>query len=211
FCSDNGCLSVLSCVWLASETILAAPVMEYAGLEILPERRELRVDGRTIALGGRAFDVVRVLVEAQGKLVSKDEILKRVWPNAIVEENSLQVTVSALRKALGGRRNAIHTVSGRGYQIVARLAAERSRPPTNLPAPNCELIGREGVLDEIAHLAESHRVVTLTGAGGMGKTRLAFEAARRLLPRFPDGVWVVELATTGDGAAVPHLVASAVG
>jgi DNA-binding winged helix-turn-helix (wHTH) protein len=120
--------------------------MEFGDLKIALDRRELQVDGTAVPLGTRAFDIARLLVEAQGRLVTKDEIMRRVWPDTIVEENSLQVAVSSLRKALGPRRSAIRTVSGRGYQIV-REGAKRSATLHNLPAVNTELVGRDTLKD----------------------------------------------------------------
>src|SRR3984893_6599329 len=177
---------------------------------VLPHRRELLAEGRSLDLGGRAFDVLMALLEASGAVVSKDALMNRVWPNRIVEENSLQAQISALRRAFGADRELIRTIAGRGYQFTgeirtvsgrpdARAVAGMqqptpSRPPTNLPEPVSELIGRDVELDEILDLSSSHRLVTLTGAGGIGKTRLSLEVARHLLPNIVDGVWAAELA-----------------
>ena len=84
-------------------------------------------------------------------------------------------------------------------------------PPTNLPAPTSELIGRAAALAEVAELLAAHRLVTLTGAGGIGKTRLASRSRGELLPGFADGVWLVELAPLADPALVPGTVAAALG
>ena len=84
-------------------------------------------------------------------------------------------------------------------------------PPTNLPEPISELIGRDDVLGEILSLASAHRLVTLTGAGGIGKTRLAVAVARRLLPQFADGVWLAEFSPIADPSLVPVTVAAAIG
>jgi predicted ATPase len=85
------------------------------------------------------------------------------------------------------------------------------RPPTNLADPVTELIGREVEVEEVLGLAGAHRLVTLTGAGGIGKTRLGLEVARRLLPEFPDGVWAIELAPLSDPDLVPATIAMALG
>jgi predicted ATPase/DNA-binding winged helix-turn-helix (wHTH) protein len=194
---------------------------------LLPHRRELLADGRPVRLGGRAFDVLMALIEARGAVVSKNALMARVWPERIVEENNLQWQISALRAAFGADRNLIRTVSGRGYQFTAEIdtvfgsphadagtaiaAAPPELPPTNPPEPISELVGRDEVLGEVLSLAAAHRLVTLTGAGGIGKTRLALAAARRLLPQFADGVWMAEFSPLADAGLVPTTVASALG
>jgi DNA-binding winged helix-turn-helix (wHTH) protein len=81
--------------------------IEFGRFRLLPHRRQLRADGVAVELGSRAFDVLMVLTEARGALVTKDEILSRVWPDTVVEENNLVVQISALRKALGEDRDFI--------------------------------------------------------------------------------------------------------
>jgi predicted ATPase len=171
-----------------------------------------------------------VLIEAGGELVTKDEILSRVWPGTVVEEHSLQFHISALRKVLGDDRGFIKTISGRGYRFVADIIADagEQEPPlgrgaglsaplpdlqlrSNLPAPGSDLIGREAELAEAIALVTAHRLVTLVGAGGIGKSRLGREVARQLLPRFPDGVWVAELGLLSDPDLVPVTAATTLG
>jgi predicted ATPase/DNA-binding winged helix-turn-helix (wHTH) protein len=203
--------------------------IEFGRFRVLPPRRELLAEGRPLDLGGRAFDLLMALIEASGAVVSKDALMTRVWPDRIVEENNLQAQISALRRAFGPDRDLIRTIAGRGYQFTgqirtvsatrnaqasARMAqptSTPSRPPTNLPEPVSELIGRDVELDEILELSASHRLVTLAGAGGIGKTRLGFEVARHLLPRFADGVWAIELAPLSDPELLPVTVATALG
>lgn len=196
---------------------------EFGRFRVLTHQRRLLADGAPIELGGRAFDVLMALIEASGVLVGKDTLMNRVWPGRIVEENNLQAHISALRKAFGADRDLIRTVSGRGYQFSGEIRAiacgqvsaggglPASLPPTNLPEPVSELIERDNDLGEILSLAAAQRLVTLTGAGGIGKTRLAIEAARRLLPKFADGVWLVELAPLSDPDLVPATIAAAAG
>jgi predicted ATPase/class 3 adenylate cyclase len=83
--------------------------------------------------------------------------------------------------------------------------------PGNLRFATSSFIGRESELDEVQAAVKAHRLVTLTGVGGVGKTRLAFEVARRLVDEFPDGVWVFELSAVTDPAAVPDAVAGVLG
>jgi TolB-like protein/DNA-binding winged helix-turn-helix (wHTH) protein/Tfp pilus assembly protein PilF len=135
----------------------ASGAIEFGRFRLLPHRRELRADGVAVELGGRAFDVLVVLAEARGALVTKDEILSRVWPDTVVEENNLVVQISALRKALGEDRDFIRTVSGRGYRFVADIrtsAAEaaQSAASRNLPTPVSGFIGRETELENLSGL-----------------------------------------------------------
>jgi predicted ATPase/DNA-binding winged helix-turn-helix (wHTH) protein len=201
--------------------------LAFGGFRVLPHRRELLADGQPIKLGGRAFDLLMALIEARGAVLSKNALMARVWSEQIVDENTLQAQISALRATFGAERELIRTVSGRGYQFTGKirfLAAdpdERAEvtargpgevlPPTNLPHPVSELIGQDDEVHAIADLAATHRLVTLTGAGGIGKTRLAVAVARRLLPQFADGVWLAELAPLSDAGLVSSAVAAAVG
>ena len=200
---------------------------------LLLDRRELLADGLPVSLGNRALDVLIVLIEARGKLVTKHALLSRVWPNTTVEENNLQLQISTLRKALGKDRSLIQTDAGRGYRFTAAVTmggptppagewvgapdqfatpiAELRDPPSNLPAHTSGLVGRETQLSDIGDRVAANRLVTLVGAGGVGKTRLGHELARRLLPKFPDGVWVAELGTLSDPDLVPLAVAAALG
>jgi predicted ATPase/DNA-binding winged helix-turn-helix (wHTH) protein len=200
----------------------------FGRFRMLPHRREMITDGKPIKLGGRAFDILVALIEARGAVVTKDAMMKRVWPGRVVEENNLQSHIAALRAVLGPDRDLIRTVSGRGYQFIgetrplseagderARLGPEKAESGalafTNVPEPVSELIGRVDELADVVNLIGAHRLVTLTGAGGIGKTRLGFEAARRQLPNFTDGVWAVELAPLSDPDLVPATVANALG
>src|SRR5579862_5137207 len=88
------------------------PDLARADLEIDLARRKARVSGAVIPLGGRAFDILAELVAANGELVTKDALMKRVWAGSIIEENTLQVHISAIRKALGARRDLLQTASG---------------------------------------------------------------------------------------------------
>src|SRR6516225_5096581 len=214
---------------IASMVRLSDPpaIIQFGHFSIFPHRRELRDAGRPIRLGGRAFDVLMALIEVSGSVVTKDELLDRAWQGRIVDENRLAAEVAALRKAFGADRGLIRTVTGRGYQFTGKItrrpsnkpearapaepADELTPPLTNLPEPISELIGREAELAELTDIAATNRLVTLIGAGGIGKTRLALEVARQLLPEFPDGVWLAEFGPLSDPALVPVTVAMALG
>jgi predicted ATPase/DNA-binding winged helix-turn-helix (wHTH) protein len=188
---------------------------------VLPRRRALLHNGITVDIGNRAFDLLLTLVEARGSVLSKDRIMEQVWRNRIVEENALEGQISTLRRALGEDRTAILTVTGRGYQFVGELTARELAPSgstlapafpgVRLPAAISPIIGREQGLREVGEAALRHRLVTLVGSGGVGKTRLAVEAARRLIPHFTDGVYLAELAAISSADYLPTTLAVALG
>jgi DNA-binding winged helix-turn-helix (wHTH) protein len=91
--------------------------VEFGRFRILPHRREVLADGRPIELGGRAFDVLIALIEANGAVVGKDELISRAWPARIIEESNLRAQIKALRMALGDP-DLIRTVAGGGYQFT---------------------------------------------------------------------------------------------
>src|SRR6201987_424186 len=156
----------------------------FGRFQVLPSRREVLADGRPVKLGGRAFDVLMALIEARGAVVSREALMARAWQGRIIAGNSLPAQIAALRAAFGVDRTLIRTVSGRGYQFTgearilsaspeqagaggAPAALAPSPPPTNVPEPVSELIGREEELSEILNLVPTPRLVTLTGAGGI--------------------------------------------
>src|ERR1700723_4566871 len=99
------------------------PVYESGEYQVDLARRELRAGGVSVPIGGRAFEIIEVLVDAAGNLVTKNELMDRVWPGAIIGENPLQVHISAVRKALGQQRGMLKTESGRGYRLVGGWTA----------------------------------------------------------------------------------------
>ena len=198
---------------------------------IRPSLRDVLVDGKPSKLGARAFDLLLTLVEHRERVVSKNELLELVWPGMIVEENNLQVHISALRKLLGPQ--VIATIPGRGYRFTAvvegvmanaesapasttveGVAIPASAAPTengNLPSTVPTLFGRDDDIEALTKLVTIHRLVTVVGAGGLGKTRLAQAAAHTLRDVYADGAWLVELAPVSDPALLPAAVARALG
>ena len=206
----------------------------FGPFRLLVARRELLAHGVPVTLGQRAFEVLLMLVSRHGQLVTKDELMAQVWPGVVVEENNIQVHISAVRKVLaaaGDGDRYLLTVAGRGYRFVAPVtretagetnvaavagqsapvAAEIPAATNNLPQQLTSLIGREADLAEIKTRLSDHRLVTLAGAGGVGKTRLSIEAGRGLLDRFPDGIWLAELAPLKDPQLVTSIIADALG
>src|SRR5437764_1171529 len=191
----------------------------FGSSEVRPAERQVLIGGVPMALGGRAFDLLLALIERRERVVDKSELFDVVWPGLVVEENNLQVQMTSLRKLLG--RNAIATVHGRGYRFVAALEAdaaengsdgeEPTMDPNNLPLLRTRFIGREKALDDCAGLLHDARLLTLSGIGGCGKTRLAQELAQRQLAAFPDGVWFVDRGPLQDAQRVPATVAATLG
>jgi DNA-binding winged helix-turn-helix (wHTH) protein len=186
----------------------------FGRFELNPATRQLLVEGQPIALGARAFDVLLALVERRGRLISKNDLLDAAWPGLAVEENNLQVQVSALRKVVGD--HAITTVPGRGYQFTAEVTesqapSRKNSHRSNFPRPLTRFIGHEADLGEYEKTVTTNRLVTLTGVGGCGKTRLACEIASRLLPRYADGAWFVDLTPMADAEQLALTVAKALG
>src|SRR6202035_3588997 len=108
--------------------------IEFGRFRVLPRRREFLIEGRPVELGGRAFDVLMTLIEARGAVVSKDALMKRVWPDRIVEENNLQAQISALRRAFAADRDLIRTIPGRGYQFTGVIRTVSAWPDAQAAA-----------------------------------------------------------------------------
>jgi predicted ATPase/DNA-binding winged helix-turn-helix (wHTH) protein len=204
------------------------PIYTAGEWEIDLARRELRLCGAVVPIGARAFEIVGVLVQCEGGLITKQDLMGRIWPGAIVEENTLQVHVSAIRKALGPDKAMLKNVFGRGYRLLGDWRIRQLDVPegitelpatslpnravvTNLPVAAGDLIGRAAAAQQLRDLLSAYRAVTLTGPGGIGKTSLALEVARSLLPEITGAAWIVELASLSDPHSVPSVVAGVLG
>ncbi|VWB67106.1 transcriptional regulator [Burkholderia territorii] len=178
------------------------------------EQRDIRHQGESLRIGARALDVLEVLYRANGSVVSKDDIMEAVWPGLIVEENRLQVHVATLRKALGADRDLIKTVPGRGYLLIANLAVAHGAA---LPAEPIAvgravpLIGRQADIVQIVDMIERGAVVTLVGAGGIGKTSLAGRVAHEFRSQSGDRVLFVALASAATRDDVLLAIAAELG
>ena len=171
-------------------------------------------------LGGRARHILSILVERAGDIVDKREILDSVWPGTTVLEANLTVHIAALRQALGDSRDGagfIINVPGRGYKFVADIVpiaaatpGREAEGPTagNLPVRLTKPIGRDKAAREIANRLAGASIVTITGAGGVGKTTIAIAVAEGLASKFRDGVWLIDLAPIADAEDVATALAS---
>ena len=187
-------------------------------------QRVLQEGERPIRLGSRALEILLILVERAGELVTKDEIMARVWPNMVTEEVTLRVHLAGLRKALGHGLNGaryVENVTGRGYRFVApvtRLGEDGLTPALSiaageiryaLPAPLTRMIGRSDIVGALAGRLPQQRMVTITGPGGVGKTTVALATAEKLASSYEHGACFVDLASITDPRLVPSTLASA--
>jgi DNA-binding winged helix-turn-helix (wHTH) protein len=116
-----------------SSPATADTALEFGSFRMLLRRRQLLADGVPVELGTRAFDLLLVLLEADGLLVTKKELLNRVWPGIVVSEENLKVQVSVLRKALGADRDVIRTEFGRGYRFTGVLRSNATADTSQHP------------------------------------------------------------------------------
>jgi predicted ATPase/DNA-binding winged helix-turn-helix (wHTH) protein len=172
-----------------------------------------------VRIGSRAFGLLVDLVESAGQLRSREQLEARVWPRSVVEETSLRVHMSALRRALGDGRDGaryIANVPGRGYSFIAtvtRLAEAGAPSPTGeRTMRHPRLIGRAQDVQLLQARCARTRLLSIVGPGGIGKSALALALAEQLAPQFVDGVLYADLAGVGVGSAcVIDTVAAAAG
>jgi predicted ATPase/DNA-binding winged helix-turn-helix (wHTH) protein len=189
-------------------------------------RRQLLLRGEVpVRIGARALDLLQMLLERQGELVSKAELIKFAWPDTYVHESNLKVNIAALRRSLPQERAEfpyIVTVPGRGYRFAALARFETadalSMPPSagggafgSSPQGPHILVGRDDDVAELAKTVCERGFVTIVGPAGVGKTTVAIAAARELAGRFPDGVCFVDLAAINDPQLVCPAIASSLG
>ncbi|WOH67839.1 ATP-binding protein [Bradyrhizobium sp. BWA-3-5] len=188
--------------------------------------RLLEKDGVPVKLGGRATDILRLLLSRAGEVIPKEEILAYAWSGLVVEEISLRVHVAELRKALGDGRDGaryITNVPSRGYCFVAPVqrstlpappppnAAPEKPAPVSLPHRLERMVGREGILQDLSARILSDRFVTLRGPGGIGKTTVAVALAHDMLAAFEGQVYFLDLSPLKDATLVASSVAAALG
>jgi predicted ATPase/DNA-binding winged helix-turn-helix (wHTH) protein len=197
--------------------------MSLGPFRLVPSERLLEKAGVAVQLGSRALDILIVLVEHAGEVVSKRELIARVWPDVTVDEGSLRFHIAALRRALGdGEAGAkyISNVPGRGYCFAAAVsrsksfeAAPAAGPVPNLtsrlPAPLARMVGRDDTVRTISARLIADRFVTIVGPGGIGKTTVAVSVAHALAAEFGGSTRFIDLGMLTDPSFVPNALTSA--
>lgn len=195
--------------------------IEFGPFRLFPAERRLLKKGVQVTVGSRALDLLVLLVENAGSVVSKQALTAHAWPDLHVEEGNLRVHIASLRKALSDGaedgQSYIDNVAGRGYCFVAPVRKTEARQPdlvqpqASLPRRSTPVLGRHKDIEEICGLLAAHRFVTVHGTGGIGKTTVAGAVAEALQPSYRDGVRFLDLGLLAAGASVPDAVASALG
>lgn len=209
-------------------------IVEFGPFRLYMAGRLLQRNGVAVKLGSRSLDLLIVMVERAGDVLSRRELIARAWSGLVVDEANLRVAISGLRKSLGeGKDGARYIVNlpGRGYSFVApltrariesssgALAAARSpdpQPPVSaskhsLPERLGRLIGRDASIRTLVELLCKHRFVSIIGPGGMGKTTVAISVAHTMLEAFDGAVYYVDLTSVTDASVVPSAIASMLG
>lgn len=205
----------------------AADRIAFGPFVCAPRERLLLKDGVPVEIGGRSLDLLLVLIERPGHVIHRRELLKRVWPDVVVEDGSLRFHMTNLRKVLGDGVDGARYVAtqvGVGYAFVAPVrslpdepaqysdtAAPPTPPPARLPPRPPHVIGRESDVQLLGERLVDIPLFTIVGPGGVGKTTLAVEAAHEALHRFADGAGFVDLATLENPALIPSAIAGALG
>ena len=199
--------------------------MSFGPFRLLTRQRLLLEAGKPVPVGSRALDLLIALLERPGELLTKEELITRVWSSTHVVEGNLKFQVAALRRALRDRqdgRRYLETSPGQGYRFVADVTVESDAAPAglslpaspnrhNLPARLTALLGRADLIAKLVDRLAGERLITLVGPGGIGKTSVAMATAERLVGAYEDGVWQVDFGRLADPGFVRGAVAAAIG
>ena len=212
---------------MTDDTAERAPPRSFAfgPFVLIPEQQLLLNFGTPVRVGGRALDILTVLVSRAGELVGKRELVARVWQNTVVEDSNLKVNMATLRRALGEEPDSpqyIATVVGRGYRFVAPVRAAElpsvpvvAAPPGarvhNLPSTTTRIVGRADTIESIRHALGRSRLVSIVGPGGIGKTTVALAVAEHVGAEEDISTTFVDLARVASEEFVSASLLAALG
>ncbi|MCW5686990.1 MAG: winged helix-turn-helix domain-containing protein [Pseudolabrys sp.] len=186
------------------------------------DKRLLECGGSPVQLGGRALDILIALTTNPGEVITKRDLMARVWPDLTVDESNLRFQMTALRKALGETQSGeryITTVSGRGYCFVAHVSATGSAAvqeivsteSSRLPLRLKRMVGRDSAITEITSRLKGNRFVSVVGPGGIGKTTVAVAIAHDMLANFRGAVRFFDLSPLTNAQLAASAIASSFG
>jgi predicted ATPase/DNA-binding winged helix-turn-helix (wHTH) protein len=207
---------------MASDGDIPASIVSFGPYRLYPTERRLERNDEAVVIGSRSLEILIALVERAGEILSQRELMARVWPDIVVEEANLRGHILGLRRALHDGKDGVRYVAnvpGRGYCFVAPVervvAAPRALPATQpgrvLPPRPMRMVGRVEAVSELSSLLRSRRLVSVVGAGGIGKTTVAVAVAHALLDDFENAVFFIDVGTLTDAALLPFSIASALG
>jgi predicted ATPase/DNA-binding winged helix-turn-helix (wHTH) protein len=196
----------------------------FGPFELMPERQLLLRHGVPVRIGNRALDLLSTFVKRPGELISKRDLIQFAWPDSLVVDDNLKVNIVSLRRALGdltGSPTYILTVPGTGYRFIAPVVSstghENDQEPGvsvrigNLPTGAAVLYGRAVECDAVLRDLQHSQLVTVSGAGGVGKTSLAIAVARAYAELTDIDVWMVDFSSLRDPALVSAAISEAIG
>lgn len=206
-------------------SVSAAQALKFGPYSLRPEQRLLLLGEDVVAIGSRALDILMVLIDANGELLNKEQLLARVWGDIVVDDGTLRVHIAALRKAIGdGRDGARYIINeqGRGYRFVAPVSgvaqpqpvapADSTRPVERRAAPSSRrMVGRQAIVETLAGLMPERGFMTITGPGGIGKTTVAQAIAEVLVSTEGYEQIFVDLAPIADSTLVASAIAARLG
>ena len=207
-----------------SAAVAAERAYSFGAFRLIPHRQLLLHGAVPVSVGSRAFDLLHMLLDHGGEVVSKTRLIAFAWPDTFVSESNLKVNISALRAILAQfepETPFIATIPGRGYRFVApvNVDADSGLAPSaptslarlrNMP-PLKALIGRDADIADLCRDLATTGLLTVTGAAGVGKTALAVAAARLMADHYEDGACFVDFATITDPRLVAPVIAAALG
>ena len=189
----------------------------FGEFHLSPERKLLLSSGKPVRIGSRAFDLLSALVERSGETVTNQDLLKIVWPDTFVDEANLRVHMGAVRKVLhdgGGDTQWVLNVPGRGYRFTGPVIANvnnSASTASNVPKLLMPLVGRNALVETIAAESSMHRLLTLAGPAGIGKTSIALAVADQVSDSFSEALFFVDLAPLSAIEAVYSALSSVLG